>query len=154
MKYEIDIKWLDDHALELKELYFILKTDSQKYILQEKNWQDQMRKHMVMNEPSVNPPSFQIDTSQFTLDKVINDYDEQFIRVIQSLFLIGKERKRTNENGHEIINSYLTDTEKEEIIKSLLGKRRNVLCNDIEGGIKTCGFFEKMRGLLYEEVSR
>lgn len=93
MKYEIDKKWLYDHALELKELYFILKIDSQKYILQEKNWQDQMRKHMVMNEPSVNPPSFQIDTSQFTLDKVINDYDEQFIRVIQSLFLIGKEKK-------------------------------------------------------------
>lgn len=56
-------------------------------------------------------------------------------------------------NGYKIINTYLDNDSKDNIIEYLTGKRSDVLFEYIERGLMLSGMLDKIKGVIaYEKV--
>ncbi len=159
---KINDEWLDNHIIELKNIYEILKDDSIEFIKQDKIWSKRMKIELGIkeNESLIIPASelgrVKFDNSHLHFKEEMKKYDVDMIRVIQSLFWIGREvnGKRPRKNGYKVINTYLYNESKDSIIEYLTGKRSDVLFRDIERGLMLSGMLDKVKGAIaYEKVS-
>lgn len=158
---KINEEWLNNHIIELKNIYEVLKDDSIEFIKQDKIWSKKMKIELGIKEngPLIIPASklgrVKFDNSHLLFKEEMKKYDVDIIRVIQSLFWIGREvnGKRPRKNGYKVINIYLDDDSKDSIIEYLTGKRSDVLFRDIERGLMLSGMLDKVKGVIaYEKV--
>ena len=61
--------------------------------------------------------------------------------------------EEARKNGYKIINTYLDNDSKDNIIEYLTGKRSDVLFEYIERGLMLSGMLDKIKGVIaYEKV--
>ena len=81
---------------------------------------------------------------------------DEGLRIVQSAFFVGRQGngKKPRVNGYKIINTYMDEDNKDNIILYLTGKRAEVFLRDFERGLMLSGMLDKVRGaLLYEKLS-
>lgn len=156
---KINEEWLDSHIIELKNIYEILKSNSIEYEKQDQIWNKKMRIELGIgeNEPLTVSVSqldlVEFDDSNLHFEEEMEKYDIDMIRVIQSLFWVGRQvsGKKPRKNGYKIINTYLDNDDKESIIEYLAGKRSDVLFTDVEKGLMLSGMLDKIKGAIAYE---
>lgn len=158
---KINEEWLDDHIIELKNIYEVLREDSIEYLKQEDIWEKKMRIELGIKEdeylriPISQLDRVEFDDSHLQFENEMKKYDVDMIRVIQSLFWVGRQvyGKKPRKNGYKIINTYLDNDSKDNIIEYLTGKRSDVLFEYIERGLMLSGMLDKIKGVIaYEKV--
>lgn len=158
---KINEEWLDDHIIELKNIYEVLNKDSIEYLKQEDIWEKKMRIELGIGEdkylriPISQLDRVEFDDSHLQFENEMKKYDVDMIRVIQSLFWVVRQvyGKKPRKNGFKIINTYLDNDSKDNIIEYLTGKRSDVLFEYIERGLMLSGMLDKIKGVIaYEKV--
>lgn len=78
------------------------------------------------------------------------------LRIVQSAFFVGRQvyGKKPRVNGYKIINTYMDEDDKDNIVLYLTSKREDVFLLDFERGLMLSGMLDKVKGaLLYEKLS-
>jgi len=94
---KINEEWLDDHIIELKNIYEVLMKDSTEFLKQEKIWKHKMRAKLdIKDDEFFRVPINQLDRVEFDdnhlqFENEMKKYDIDMIRVIQSLFWVGRQ---------------------------------------------------------------
>lgn len=94
---KVNEEWLDNHIIELKNIYEILREDSIEYLKQEDIWEKKMRIELgIKDDEFLRIPISQLDRvafddSHLQFENEMKKYDIDMIRVIQSLFWVGRQ---------------------------------------------------------------
>ena len=150
---KINEEWLDNHISELKTIYKVLREDSIEYLKQDEIWTKKMKIELGIGEneglciPQSQLDRVKFDDSHIQFKNEMKKYDVDMIRVVQSLFWIGRQvrGKKPRKNGYKIINTYLDNDSKDNIIGYLSRKRPDVLFESTERGLMLSGVLDKFK---------
>lgn len=134
---KINEEWLDNHISELKTIYKVLRDDSIEYLKQNEG--------LCIPQNQLDRVKF--DDSHIQFKNEMKKYDVDLIRVIQSLFWVGRQvrGKKPRKKGYKIINTYLDNDSKDNIIGYLSRKRPDVLLENIERGLMLSGMLDRFK---------
>lgn len=151
---KINEEWLDNHISELKTIYKVLREDSIEYLKQDEIWTKKMKNELSIGEneglciPQSQLDRVKFDDSHSQFKNEMKKYDVDMIKVIQALFWVGRQvrGKKPRKNGYKIINTYLDNDSKDNIIGYLSRKRPDVLFESTERGLMLSGVLDKFLG--------